>query len=248
MVTAIAAKALDFGYVGDATATFAFASGRPLKVITVWQMGGDSSAIVIPKDSTARSMRDLVGHRVAYVKGSPGHLLVLAALKRENLSPEEILATPLTAANARTALASGSIDAWAIWDPYVATVELEDNARPLLTAKGLVEEVECGVANESAVALKRDQLLDFLSRVGRAAAWSDSHQEERARAFSADTGVPLDVARLTVSRQRFTPLSSVTDHAVAVHQHVADLYQAAGVIPSRIEVAQFYDRSFVIAQ
>ena len=44
-----------------------------------------------------------------------------------------------------------------------------------------------------------------------------------------------------------TPLPSVTDKAIAIHQHVGDLYQEAGVIPTRIDVARFYDRSFVIA-
>lgn len=246
LITAISVGAIDFGYVGDATATFAFASGRPLKVITVWKMDGTGSAIVVPKTSAARSMRDLVGRRVAFVKGSPGHLLVVAALKREGLTLDQIVATPLSAANARTALASGAIDAWAIWDPYIATVELEDHARILLNARGVIREVECGVANEDVISQKRSLLLDFMQRVNRSIAWGDSHHEERSQAFSRDTGVPIDIARLTSSRLAITPLGRIDEDAIATHQHVADLYQAAGVVPSRVDVAQFYDRSFNI--
>lgn len=246
LVTAIAAGALDFGYVGDATAIFAFAGERPLRVITVWKMDGASCALVVPRGSTARTMRDLIGRRIAFVKGSPGHLLVLAALKREGLTPDQIIATPLSAANARTALTSGSIDAWAIWDPFIATVEREDQARILLTAHGLVDEVECGVANQGAITGKRGELLDFLARVNRALAWGNTHREERARGFSQDSGVPIEVARLTSSRLHVMPLNHVTDEAIAIHQRVANLYQSAGVIPSPIDVARFYDRSFVI--
>ena len=246
LVSAIASGSLDFGYIGDATATFAFAAGSPLKAITVWNVDGKSNALLVPKDSTARTMRDLIGRRVAFVKGSPGHLLVLAALRHEDLNADQIVVVPLSAANARTALANGSIDAWAIWDPYAATAELEDHARIILTAHGLVDEVECGVASETAVANKRIELTDFMARVGKALAWGETHLEERARAFSQDTGTPLDVSRVTASRMLMTPLPSVTDGAIAIHQQVADLYQAAGVIPSRLDVTHFYDRSFVI--
>lgn len=246
LIAAIASGALDFGYVGDATATFTFATGSSLKAISSWHVDGKSNALLVPGKSNVRTMRDLIGRRVAFVKGSPGHLLILAALKREGLDTGQIVPVPLAAANARMALASGSIDAWAIWDPYAATAELEDHARILLTAHGLVDEVECGIASETAIAKKRPELTDFMSRVGKALAWSATHLEERAVAFSRDTGTPLDIARVTSSRMVMTALPSVTDEAVAIHQKVADLYQTAGVIPSRITVADFYDRSFSI--
>lgn len=246
LVSAIASGALDFGYVGDATATFAFAAGSQLKAITAWTVDGKSNALVVPKNSTAHTMRDLIGRRVAFVKGSPGHLLVLAALQREGLTTSQIVGVPLSAANARTALASGAIDAWAIWDPYAATAELEDHARIMLTAHGLVDEVECGVASEKAIANKRNELTNFMARVGKALVWGETHLEERSRAFAQDTGTPLDVARLTASRMIMTSLPSVTDSAIAIHQQVADLYQVAGVLPSRIDVSHFYDRSFIV--
>ncbi|BCK77299.1 sulfonate transport system substrate-binding protein [Acetobacter aceti NBRC 14818] len=246
LISAIASDALDFGYVGDATATFTFAAGSPLKAISAWHVDGKSNALLVPGNSKARIMRDLIGRRVAFVKGSPGHLLVLAALRQEGLDVGQIVQVPLAAANARMALSSGSVDAWAIWDPYAATAELEDHARILLTAHGLVDEVECGIASEAAIIKKRAELTDFMSRVGKALTWGANHQEERALAFSRDTGTPLDIARVSSSRMVMTALPSVTDEVIAIHQKVADLYQTAGVIPSRLNVIDFYDRSFLI--
>lgn len=246
LISAIASGALDFGYVGDATATFTFASNSSLKAISAWRVDGKSNALLVPRNSNVHSMRDLIGRRVAFVKGSPGHLLVVAALQRESLDIGQIVQAPLTAANARMALSSGSIDAWAIWDPYAATAELEDHARILLTAHGLVDEVMCGIASDVAIANKRPELTDFMSRVGKALAWGVAHPEERALAFSHDTGTPLDIARVSSSRMVVTALPSITDDVIAIHQKVADLYQTARVIPSRLNVADFYDRSFLI--
>ncbi|MFT8719479.1 aliphatic sulfonate ABC transporter substrate-binding protein [Acetobacter sp.] len=246
LISAIASGSLDFGYVGDATATFTFAAGSSLKAISAWHVDGKSNALLVPGSSNVRTLRDLIGRRVAFVKGSPGHLLVLTALQREGLGADQIVQVPLAAANARMALSSGSIDAWAIWDPYAATAEIEDHARILLTAHGLVDEVECGIASEAAITHKRAELTDFMSRVGKALAWSVTHLEQRALAFSRDTGTSLDIARVTSSRMVMTALPSVTDEVIAIHQKVADLYHAAGVIPSQLNVANFYDRSFLI--
>ncbi len=246
LIAAIGAGALDFGYVGDATATFAFAAGSPVRAITVWTVDGVSDALLVPESSAARTMRDLAGRRVAFVKGSPGHLLILAALRRESMKTEDIIAVPLSAANARSALANGSIDAWAIWDPYAAMAELQDHARIILTAHGVIDEVECGIAGTSAISTRRAELTDFMARVGRAVAWGDAHPEERALGFARDTGIPIGVARRTVSRMQMKPLPSVTDTAIVTHQKVADLYHSAGVIPADIDVSRFYDRSFTI--
>ena len=39
--------------------------------------------------------------------------------------------------DARAAFQKGAVDAWAIWDPYYASAQLEDQARVLASGKGL---------------------------------------------------------------------------------------------------------------
>ncbi|MEE3624472.1 ABC transporter substrate-binding protein [Nitrospirillum sp. BR 11752] len=246
LVEALNADAIDFGYVGDATTTFALAAGARLKTINVWDFGQGGAAIVVPEKAPIHAVADLRGRRVGLVRGSPGHLLVVAALKQAGVPLADVTLVYLSAADAKAALGSGSIDAWAIWDPYVAAAQIQDHMRILVGSQGTVREVECGVASDSAIATKRAQLIDFIARVRRAYAWAEAHRQEQAEAYARDTGTPLDVAVLTFSRQQVTVLPAVTDDAIAVHQAVADLYFDAGVIPTRVDVAPTYDRSFTL--
>lgn len=246
LVEAMQAGAVDFGYVGSSTMTFGLASGAALKAINVWRFTGPGSGLLVRGDGPIRRLADLRGRRIAVVRGSPGHLLAIEALKAARIPLGAATLVYLSAADAKAAMASGSVDAWSIWDPYLALGERQDGDRVLVTSAQLSPEVECGVATQQAIDHKRLQLLDFIGRVQRAYAWAESHKDAWARAYAADTGTPLDVARITVGRMHVQVLSSVTDAAIAAHQRAADIYAEVGLIPRRIDIAQVYDRSFVI--
>jgi len=246
LVEAMNAGAVDFGYVGDATTTFGLAGGAPIKTINVWTFAGAGSAILVRPDAGIEKVSDLRGKHIAVVKGSPGHLLVAAALKKYGLSVKDVTLVFLSAADAKAALVSGSIDAWAIWDPYVAMEELRDHMKVLINSRAVIQEVECGIASDQAIATKRPQLLDFIGRVRRAYQWASTHRDAFAQAYARDTKLPLDVAQRMVSRWSVTVLPSVTPQAIAIHQKVADLYFEIGIIPDRLDVSKAYDRSFDI--
>ncbi len=246
LVEAMNAGAVDFGYVGDATTTFGLAAKAPIKTISIWRFNGAGAAIVVPEASTAESIADLRGKRIGLVRGSPGHLLVAAALKQANIPLSSVTLVYLTAVDARSALEAGSIDAWSIWDPYIAEAELHGHARILLTSQGVVDEVECGIATQQAIDTKRPQLLDFLARVRRGIEWGDAHPDERAQLFSKETGMKREVMQRTYARTHIIVADQVDDAAIAVHQNVADLYAELGIIPAKLDISQAYDRSFVL--
>ena len=123
-------------------------------------------------------------------------------------------------------------------------MELSPHDRVLVTSAQISPEVECGVATQKAIDSKRAQLLDFIGRVRRGHAWAETHKETMARAYAADTGVPLSIARIVQGRMHVRVLPRVTDEAIALHQQGADVYADIGLIPRRIDVSAIYDRSF----
>jgi sulfonate transport system substrate-binding protein len=244
LVEAMKAGAVDFGYVGSSTMTFGLASGAGLKAINVWRFSGPGSGILVAGDGPIHSLADLRGRKIAVVRGSPGHLLAVEALKAAHIPLDAVTFIYLSAADAKAAMTSHAVDAWAIWDPYLAISEHQDGDRVIGTSEQLGPEVETGVATQKAIDDKRAQLLDFMGRVQRAFAWAETHKEAMIKAYAADTGVPLDIARIVQERLHVQVLSSVTDDAVASHQKAADIYAEIGLIPHPIDIAKVYDRSF----
>jgi sulfonate transport system substrate-binding protein len=226
--------------------TFGLTSGSPLKAITVWRFQGPGSGLLVRPDGPIRSVADLSGKRIAVVRGSPAHLFVVRLLMRAGISPDKVDLVFLTPGDAKAALSSGAIDGWAIWDPYLAIGEREDHLKVLAVSKGISDEVECGVASEHAITQKRAQLLDFLERVRRAYRWSETHQDEVAKVYATETGLPLDIARFVRGRMKIEVLPQITDDVILTHQKGADTYAEIGVIPKRVDVSAVYDRTFVL--
>jgi sulfonate transport system substrate-binding protein len=137
----------------------------------------------------------------------------------------------LSAGDAKATLASRAIDAWAIWDPYLAIGERQDHDRVLITSEQVAKEVECSVASDAAIASKRPQLLDFIARARRANRRALAYPEPAAQAYAKETGVPLDIARIVRGRMRVDVLPQVTDDAVAAHQRCDAPYSGHRRLP-----------------
>ncbi len=117
LLEALNAGAIDAGGVGDAPFTFAAAAGVPVKAFLAFRNRQDGLAILVRPDSAIRSVKDLVGKRIATNRGSIGHQVVLAALEEAGLPADGVQFRFLPPADAKLALTSGAVDAWSTWSP-----------------------------------------------------------------------------------------------------------------------------------
>ena len=131
IVEAINAGALDVAHSGDAPLVFAQAAGVPFVYFGVSAPSPDSSGIVVPQDSPLKTLAELRGKKVAFAKGSSAHYLVALALEKAGLTFADIKPVYLQPPDARAALQSGAVDAWAVWDPFLAAAEIDAQARSL---------------------------------------------------------------------------------------------------------------------
>ncbi len=135
LLEAINVGSVDFGYVGDSPPIFAQAGGARIRYVAAVKSEGNTQAIIVPQDSPIKTLADLKGKRIAFGKGSSAHNLLVAALEKAGLSWSDITPAPLAPADATAAFAKGSVDAWSIWDPYLALAELKENARVIAFGK-----------------------------------------------------------------------------------------------------------------
>jgi len=236
LLEAINVGSVDFGYVGDAPPIFAQAANARIRYVAAVKQEGNTQAIIVRKDSPIRTLADLKGKRVAFGKGSSAHNLLVAALEKAGLTWSDITPAPLAPADATAAFIKGSVDAWSIWDPYLALAELKENARVIAFDKDVHKSNAFYIAGADFVE-KNPALVARLNNVfASEGVWADQHHEEVAKAQAEATGVDIEAIRRFVDRSVYRVVP-VDDEVIQSQQAVADRFARLGLIPKPVKVA-----------
>ena len=236
LLEAINVGSVDFGYVGDSPPIFAQAAGARIRYVAAVKQEGNTQAIIVPQNSPIRTLADLKGKRVAFGKGSSAHNLLVAALEKAGLSWSDITPTPLAPADATAAFVKGSVDAWSIWDPYLALVELKEHARVIAFDKDIHHPNSFYIAGSEFVE-KYPTVVAQLNRVfASEGIWASAHREEVARAQADATGVDLEAIRRFVNRSNYSVVS-IDAEIITSQQTVADRFARLGLIPKSVNVS-----------
>jgi sulfonate transport system substrate-binding protein len=233
LMEALGLGALDLGAAGDTPPLFAQAAGA--KIVYAAATPAQQSAILVPPDSPLKSLADVKGKKLAFAKGSSSHNFVVQALAKAGLAYTDITPVYLNPADAIAAFARGSVDAWAVWDPYFAIAERRHNARVLTTTKGVLESNSFYLANRDFAAKHPAVLKAAIEEIGRTTAWAGQHRGELARTISEVTGVELEAQQIAVDRVAIA-LEPISDRIVQSQQTVADALHKLGLIPREIAV------------
>ncbi len=226
---------IDFGTVGEAPPIFAQAAGANLVYVGNEPPSPASEAIVVPKGSSLRTLADLKGKKIALNKGSNVHYLLLKALERAGVAYADIQPVFLPPADARAAFERGSVDAWAIWDPFLAAAEKQIGARVLADGKGLVANYQFYLASRT-YAEKNPEILRIVQdEVAKVDDWGRNNPDEVATILSAQTGLSKDVVALAASRYAYG-VKPVSVDVIAAQQKVADAFSNLKLIPKPIVV------------
>ncbi len=246
ILEALNAGALDVGYTGDLSLLTAYAAGAPIKAIGGTRADPRTQAILVRPDSPIRSAADLTGKRLAGTRGGWGQFLIAATLEMAGIAPDAAIFAPLNPVDAKVALMAGSVDAWAVWEPYVAFATLKDKARVIATGEGLTPTITFVVASDSAIAGKRAAVQDLLDRLNQARLWSLDHVADYARSTAALTRLPEDVLLSAYTAQRASPIV-IDAGVVAEVQAASDRATRYGILSKKLDVGQLVDRSFTAA-
>jgi sulfonate transport system substrate-binding protein len=236
LLEALNVGAIDFGTVGEAPPIFAQAAGADFVYVANEPPSPSSEAIVVPNNSPLRLPSDLRGKKIALNKGSNVHYLLVKALEKEGIAYRDITPVYLAPADARAAFERGSVDAWVIWDPFLAAAERQLKARILADGKGLVANHQFYLAARAWAAASPELVRIVVEELGRVDEWGRSHQQEVAAILTAQTGLEADVVALAA--QRFTfGARAVTPDVLRAQQGVADAFAALKLIPVPLSVA-----------
>jgi sulfonate transport system substrate-binding protein len=246
ILEALNAGALDVGYTGDLSFLTVYAAGAPIKAIGGTRSDARTQAILVRQDSAIKSVVDLKGKRLAGTRGGWGQFLIDATLEKAGHKIDDAIFAPLGPVDAKIALVAGSIDAWAVWEPYVSYATIKDNARIVANGEGLTPTVTFIVASDSAIATKRAAVQDLVQRLNKARLWSLDHLPEYAKNTAELTKLPEDVLLSAYKAQRTSPIA-IDGNIVKEVQEASDRATRYGILPKKLDVNPAVDRSFTAA-
>ncbi|MBP6903365.1 MAG: ABC transporter substrate-binding protein [Burkholderiaceae bacterium] len=246
-IEALNGDALDLGSGSEIPALFAARQKAHVRFIAVVREDLNNQVTLARKDAPIRSIADLKGKRVGYVRATTAHYFLSKQLAEAGLSFADITPVNLSPADGLSAFDRGDLDAWAIYGYNGQLARIKYGARTLKTGKGYLSGNFPIYANPRTLAdpLRRAAVSDYLQRLRQAYLWVNGNFLEYARAQSAETRVPVgDIIELWNNRSTDFDLRPVDDKVVAGHQEVADLFTKIGVLDGRADVAPLWDRSF----
>jgi sulfonate transport system substrate-binding protein len=227
---------IDFGNVGEAPPIFAQAAGADLVYVANQPPAPSAEAIVVPKGSTVKSLAELKGKKIALNKGSNVHYLLVKTLEKAGLKYTDIQPVFLAPADARAAFERGSVDAWAIWDPFLAAAEKQIGARVLVDGRNAVANNQFYLASRPYANQNPGVIKAIVSELQKVDVWAGSDPKAAAKILSPEIGLNLDITELSV--HRFTlGIQLITLKVAEQQQQIADTFFALKLIPKAIRIA-----------
>jgi sulfonate transport system substrate-binding protein len=235
LLEAMNVGSVDVGWTGDAPPIFAQSAGAAIVYVAALPSNGAGEAVIVKKESPIRSIGDLKGRKVGFTKGSSSHNLTVVALEKAGLAYSDISPIYLSPADATAAFARDSIDAWTIWDPFLAIAQGRHEPRLLVTSKQALAVKTYFLANRAFAAKHPAVLNDTVASLAEAARWADGHRAEVAKALADVTGVEIGAQTLAANRADFG-IEPITEAIVSGQQETADRFHRLGLIPRAIAV------------
>lgn len=237
LLEALNAGSIDFGHTGEAPPVFAQAAGAPLVYVANQTPNPKAEAILVRKDSSIQSVKDLKGKKVALNKGSNVHFFLVQALKEAGVKYDEIQPVFLPPADARAAFERGTVDAWAIWDPFFTAARRATEARVIRDAEGLAANREFYLAAKPFTEKHSEELKAILEEIGKADAWAKANVKEAAAQLSPQLGIEVPVLEEVLER-RPSGVQAIKPDVVAYQQQVADTFLQLGLLPKAVKVQE----------
>jgi len=225
---------IDFGIAGEAPPIFAQAAGADLVYVGNEPQASAGEAIVVPKDSPIKTVAELKGKKVALNKGSNVHFLLVKLLEK-GVNYKDIDTIFLTPADARAAFERGSVDAWVIWEPFLAAAQRQTGARILADGNGVVSNHQFFLASRSYASKRADVVAIVLQELAAVDQWAKANQKEAAIALEPQMGLDRGTLELALSRNGFG-VTPVSDAVLAEQQRIADTFFDLKLIPKHINV------------
>lgn len=242
---AFAAGQVDIGLMGDTPAIIARASGQDLRIIGLASSGPKALAVVVRKNATIKSAKDLKGKRVAVTKGSYAHHLLALVLQNSGLTLEDVQLINLPVADIGTVLNTGDIEAGAIWEPYITKWEENGTIRVLADGTNIKKGLLVILASNKFAVQNRPLVNAFLKAYQRGCDFIKANPERAAKLISDE--VKLTPKQLVKVFTKFDYWPGISDADIEEFQTSEEFMRAHKIIKAQVNFDDFIDSRYLKA-
>jgi len=226
---------LDFSAdVADTVPVFAQAAGAQLTFVAQEAPSPSAQAILVRADSPLKTVADLKGKKIGFAKAAGSHYLLIAALAKAGLSFKDIEPAYLTPADGRAAFEKGAIDAWVVWDPFLAAAQKQSNARVLADGTGIASYQRYYLASTRFAKARPDVLGVIYGELERAGKWVKASPKEAAAVLAPVWGIDAAIVEQANARRSYAVRPAVPE-ALGEQQRIADAFFAEKLLPKKID-------------
>jgi sulfonate transport system substrate-binding protein len=139
--------------------------------------------------------------------------------------------------DARAAFASGEVDAWAVWNPHLASLKETLSTRVLRDARGLANNRAYYMGRHAFADAHPDVVQAFLGQVGAVGRWANESPGAAARTLAPHANLPASTLEASLSRTPFDT-QPMNREAMASQQRIADTFRRLNIIPRSVDVEE----------
>jgi len=218
----------------------------PFTIISASEAPPSSGAMIaVHPDSHIKTVKDLKGKKVTYVRGGVSQLWWAIAAKQAGLKKSDAEVVELPVADGRAAFQSGAVDAMSAQHRTLIPLVSSGEAKIIAKSNGRVPEyrvttVRSGVLDDKKMAAAVE---DFRQRLDRSKRWLVKHPKEAAAIYQRDAAVTPEDAKAAVAEFPTTtlPLDNAFEKKLQAESNV---FYSDGVTTSNPKVSILFDRRY----
>jgi sulfonate transport system substrate-binding protein len=235
IMQAMGKNQVDIGQTGGVPPLFAQAEDISFVYIANEEPGPEKIAILVPKNSTLKTLSDLKGKKIAFTKASSAHYFLAQALTKARLDFSDVEIVFLPPPDAREVFAKGEVDAWIIWDPFQALAVEELQAQVLATGEGLTLDMNFYFASLAFLKQHADLIPPIVEELRQTGMWARQNPDAAAKILAAQLGLGQQTT-LTIHQRATYNAQLLQDRAVKEQQRMADTFFRLGLLAKPIEI------------
>ncbi len=227
-IAALGAGRIDAAVAFETPIVLRAARDRSLRVLTTMHVARGNTRLVARRDRGISAASDLAGKRVGVPRNTNAEYFLDVLLAWGGVAQRDVRLVDVHPDAIPDALASGEVDAVAIWAPHA------ERARELAGAGGAVEiasevytELSMLVTRDAVVAARRPALVRLVAALADAERLVRERPKEAWAAFRAEF-TELDPADLAEAWSRVRPTLGLTHQLAAALEDESRFFRAAG--------------------